>query len=127
MDQSQVFPFVVNLDEKEWVQYTVDVVEPRTYMLAFDVQSKGGYATLAVTKDKKTTTVNLPLPDSTEPPAVAIKLVFESGRQTFRVTSDTGSIKIRSITFLPKTVKREFEGLPPTHYYAPKHYRRAGG
>ncbi|SKB32829.1 cellulase family glycosylhydrolase [Daejeonella lutea] len=92
--------FVSNIEDGEWLQYTVDVVKKGIYKLKFEVASGNEEGKISV-KSGSTLLVNsFPVPNTGNPKKfmeITIdNVALSSGKQTLRIYAERGGFNLRS-------------------------------
>jgi endoglucanase len=97
-------PYIFNIEDGEWLQYTVNVKEPGVYKILFTTAADHNRGKISLT-DKGVPLINAAEIQATEglqnwKPAVAgEKVTLTKGMHNFRVLFDVGGFNFRSIDF----------------------------
>jgi endoglucanase len=96
--------YVGSIEDREWLQYTVNIQETGNYSLVFTVSSKSSDGNLSVTDENKTVVKNLQIPNTNGyenwTQVSSSKINLNPGIHVLRVYIEKGGFNFESIQFL---------------------------
>lgn len=101
LDFDPTIPLIVNLDSGEWMQYTFVMEIPGEYMVSLNRLPYTPSSSMDIIKGGKKFVAAPKTIGSVLLPAVTGPVHFGNGVQTFRVCTEEGGVRLRSIEFLP--------------------------
>jgi hypothetical protein len=91
---------VTNIEDGEWLQYTLNVVRAGNYNLKFRCIAKNKVGKLSVLVDKKLSQT-IEIPKTTEWETIEVKNIkFNKGENKLRLVIEQGGFDLRSVEFV---------------------------
>jgi hypothetical protein len=98
--------YVSDIEDGEWLQYTVDIAKKGVYILRFNVASDNATGKISISSGKTSLATNVSVPNTgslKDWQTFEIKnIVLTAGKQALRIYADSGGFNLKSIRFITK-------------------------
>ena len=98
--------YVGNIEDGEWLQYTIDVKEADTYVLTFSISSESVNGKITITDSNRPTAKMVSIPSTGSHKKWGIvkieNITLSAGIHKLKITADTGGFHLKEILFSKK-------------------------